>query len=252
MWTITGAGGLIGSHLTRLLDHEGIEWQSLPHRILGPRVPVGDTVVHLAGLTDLRACEADPTACEAANLHLALAVLQAARSKEAHCIIPSSIRALGTPCHNAKEDSQRDPFDAYGRAKAQLEEYAQGATILRVSSVYAHEGRGIISAFRHGASRGRIRIMGDGSSNKDMVHAEDVARAILHAAKNPIPLVNVGGTHTTVAAIADWFRDRTGCRVGHTDPDPLDVDGWLNPDKAREWGYTPHHDVFDDLDRWVQ
>jgi dihydroflavonol-4-reductase len=153
-----------------------------------------DVVFHVAGLVAARSeaeflrVNRDGTAALAAA---------SARARVGRFVLVSSLSATGPspPGHPVDEASGPGPVTAYGRSKKAGEEAARAAgvpfTIVRPPAVYGPRDRAFLTLFR-AASRGLVPLLGDGGQELTLVHAADLARALVAAATCPATL---GGTY---------------------------------------------------------
>lgn len=153
-----------------------------------------DVVFHAAGLVaarseaEFRRVNADGTAALAAA---------AARAGVGRFLLVSSLSVTGPspPGQPVDETSGPGPVTAYGRSKRAGEEAARASgaplTIVRPPAVYGPRDRAFLGLFRM-AARGVVPLLGDGASELTLVHAADLARALVAAATSAAAL---GGTY---------------------------------------------------------
>jgi len=125
------------------------------------------------------------------------------------------------------EDHPTHPICSYGITKLAVEEYLRlyhrchglDYVILRASNAYGdwqlpERGQGIVSTLMWRCLQGRpVSIFGDGSAIRDYIHAEDLARAVVEAAIQPVTerILNVGsGTGTSIVELLDEIRGISG------------------------------------------
>jgi nucleoside-diphosphate-sugar epimerase len=112
-------------------------------------------------------------------------------------VLVSSLSATGPsrPGHPVDEASGPGPVTAYGRSKQAGEAAARAAgvplTIVRPPAVYGPRDRAFLALFR-AASWGVVPLLGDGGQELTLVHAADLARALVAAATSP---ATVGRTY---------------------------------------------------------
>lgn len=111
------------------------------------------------------------------------------------------------------EDHPTHPICSYGITKLSVEKYLQlyhrchglDHVILRASNAYGdwqlpERGQGIVSTLMWRMLHGRpVSIFGDGTAIRDYIHAEDLARAVVEAAIQPVAerVLNVGSGRGT-------------------------------------------------------
>jgi nucleoside-diphosphate-sugar epimerase len=205
---VTGATGFVGAHLVKALRARGDAVTALVRRPAladrlgwGPDVRLvrgdleddaalragaagADVVYHVAGqiaaksAADFMACNRDGTA----------AVLEAARDGGAGRFLFVSSLAVGgptTPGHPIDETRLPAPVTDYGRSKLAAEVLVRATplawTIVRPPVVYGEWDRGTLTIFQF-AKRGFAPVFGDGSQELSVIHAEDLAQALIAAA----------------------------------------------------------------------
>jgi nucleoside-diphosphate-sugar epimerase len=144
-------------------------------------------VYHVAGqiaarnAAEFMACNRDGTAN----------VLEAARDGGARRLLfVSSLAVAGptTPGHPVDETRPPAPVTDYGRSKLAAEVLVRAMpfpwTIVRPPVVYGEWDRGTLKIFQL-ARRGVVPVFGDGSQELSVIHAEDLARALIAAATAP-------------------------------------------------------------------
>lgn len=206
---VTGGTGFIGSHLvSHLLDQQFdvvclARSRSKAKRVFADRIPeliIGDmentealeagcsgtdVVFHLAGIIAARSeAEFFRTNAEATRK---LARAAANQSSLSRILYVSSLAAAGPTRRGlvVSDPSASDPVTDYGRSKLAGEDALRGSTlpwtIVRPPAVYGPGDRELLRVFKL-ARLGIIPIFGDGSQELSLVHAKDLARAILAAA----------------------------------------------------------------------
>lgn len=214
---LTGGTGFVGSHLAEALLARGDELTALvrspakagPLRASGCRLLEGglederalaalvdgqDVVYHVAGVVAARS----PEEFRLANRDGAERLARAARSAGvARFVLVSSLAASGpsAPGVAIDEASGPGPLTAYGRSKLAGEQAVRETgvplTVVRPAAVYGPRDRAFLTLFR-AAARGFVLLPGDGRQPLTLVHARDLAQALLAAADSPRTL---GGTY---------------------------------------------------------
>lgn len=207
---VTGATGFVGSHVLEQLDVVGtrvcalVRKESDAQRLgaqgvrcvrgsledpaaLNEAVTGVDAVLHLAAATKARTSEE----YERANGAGTQAVIDAmvAQPRRQRLIYLSSLAAVG-PSLDGKPVTRADqprPLTAYGRTKLAGEKACEAAAqrldvaILRAPAVYGPRDRDVFEFFRM-ARQGVTLIPGGRERRLQMIHAADLARALLMAA----------------------------------------------------------------------
>lgn len=202
---LTGATGFIGRHVDGALGKAGHEVIRLARggadlnfdvRCLSPdSAPAVDGIVHLAGLADAGASDADPYQFMSANAVGTMRMLEVARRQHCRMIIASSMRVYSPSTRPLFEsNSPTEPREAYGLSKLTAELWARmyaqtyglPVTALRFFSVYGPgqpprvSGSGVVSIFAHRALAGQNVVVYHRQA-RDFVHVDDASRSILAA-----------------------------------------------------------------------
>jgi nucleoside-diphosphate-sugar epimerase len=214
---LTGATGFVGSHLVGALRRRRddvvalvrrpskagalrasgcrlVEGDLRDERALDALVEGAEVVFHVAGLVAARR-EAD--FLEVNRDGTAALARAAARAGVSRVVHVSSLAVTGptVPGRPLAEDAGLGPVSAYGRSKHAGEEALRSSgvpcAIVRPAAVYGPRDRAFLTLFR-AAARGIVLLPGDGSQELSLVHAEDLASALLAAATSAR---TVGGTY---------------------------------------------------------
>jgi nucleoside-diphosphate-sugar epimerase len=159
-------------------------------RALEGLVGGADVVFHVAGRVAARSEREFQEANRDGAARVARAAARAGVSRLVHV---SSLAVTGptTPGRPLAEAREARPLTAYGRSKEAGEAAvrASGAafTILRPAAVYGPRDRAFLPLFR-AARHGVVPLLGDGGQELSLVHAEDLASALLAAALAPATL----------------------------------------------------------------
>ncbi|MGD0474494.1 MAG: NAD-dependent epimerase/dehydratase family protein [Candidatus Velthaea sp.] len=239
---VTGAGGFIGTAVCRTLLNLGCEihalvgppgdvleapagvtvalWGAISDAlVLAPLIEGVDAVVHLAGPPSVRASFDDPVGYVNAHTGGTAAVLETCRSMGiGQFVYVSSAEVYGRPRTDPVEESH--PLDArspYAAAKVGAEQlvrafdhaYGTCSAIVRPFSVYGPRmgAHALLPAIlRQLGSSGPLRLA-DLRPERDYCHVDDVARAIVGAARTPhrgTVALNAGsGIGTSVRELAE-------------------------------------------------
>lgn len=212
---VTGGTGFVGAHLVKALRARDdsvaalVRQPPLAQRLgwdndRGIRVVPGDlndeaalregcrgadVVYHVAGkiaarnAADYMATNRDGTAN----------VLEAARDARAgRVLLVSSLAVAGptTPGHPVDESRPPGPITDYGQSKLAAEVLLRAMppslswTIVRPPVVYGEWDRGTLTIFKF-AQRGVMPVFGDGAQELSVIHAEDLAQALIAAGTSP-------------------------------------------------------------------
>ncbi len=208
---ITGGTGFVGSHLvealaargariralvrdtsdTSSLRRHGVELLrgSLEDRAALARAVDGvETVFHLAALTYARS-KAALVRVNAAGTRALVEAMLGTAARPRRLVYLSSLAAAG-PCIDGRPVHARDaprPLTVYGRTKLDGERACLDAlgklevVALRAPAVYGPRDREMLRFFRY-AARGIVPLPAGPERSLQMVHARDLADALVHAA----------------------------------------------------------------------
>jgi len=237
---VTGGTGFVGAHLVKALRARGDAVAALVRRPalaeqLGwgrdVRLVSGDLdnaaalregcagaelVYHVAGKIVARS----PAEFMATNCDGTANVLEAARDAGVRRFVHvSSLAVAGptTPGHPIDEERPPAPITDYGRSKLAAELFVRAMpmewTIVRPPVVYGEWDRGTLTVFRL-ARRGIVPVFGDGSQELSVIHAEDLAQALIAAGVTEATARRVYfATHPVPITSRDFVR-RVGDAVG--------------------------------------
>jgi dTDP-4-dehydrorhamnose reductase len=207
---ITGANGLLGQHLTRLLLHKNYQVVAtsrgesrLPFQpsanyiyremdvanalevfaVMEQEKP--DVVVHAAAMTQVDDCELRPQHCERINVQGTSQVLTDAETYSSHFIYISTDFVFDGEQGNYVEDDDTKPISLYGFTKLQAESMVQTSTIpfaiVRTCLVYGNLLKGtrsnIVSWVKESLEQGKtIQVVSD--QLRTPTYVEDLAKGI--------------------------------------------------------------------------
>ena len=194
-----------------------------------------DAIAHLAALPGLVKCSERPDEATSINVYGTYNVLEAARRLDIGKVVFCSTAAVyGKPAEMpVTEGIPLRPLNLYGVTKLAGERLMDVfsdnhgiATIsLRFGNVF---GVGLFTNYdtvipkfvRMGLNGEDLTVYGDGSSTRDFVHVEDIARALILALKSKAKgseVYNVGGETMEIGVLAkrivDSLRKSTGKEV---------------------------------------
>lgn len=155
-----------------------------------------DVVVHLAAQTGVRQSIQNPMGDMSTNVIGTLSMLRAARDAGVSTFIfASSGAVLGDHSPPLKEDIVARPISPYGASKLAGEAYCHAfsgsyglpTVVLRFSNAYgpySMHKQSVVAKFIKEALAGRpLKIFGEGSQTRDYIFVDDVADAIILAAR---------------------------------------------------------------------
>ena len=239
---VTGGTGFVGAHLVKALRARGDAVAALVRRPAlaeqlgwGPEIRVvrgdlddenalrdgcagAEVVFHVAGKIVARSAGE----FMATNRDGTANVLEAARDAGVRRFVHiSSLAVAGptTPGHPIDEERPPAPITHYGRSKLAAEVLVRAMpmewTIVRPPVVYGEWDRGTLTVFRL-ARCGVVPVFGDGSQELSVIHAEDLARALIAAAVTKGTAGHVYFATHPEAITSRAFVRRIGEAVGTT------------------------------------
>lgn len=261
---VTGAAGFIGRRLVSRQAEEGCDVHVVDAVPVSP-LPPGvhslqadlcdpgtaelvrglrpDWLVHLAGMSQVGACERDPRAAFEHNVTATANVVRGLGG--AGLVLASSALVYDPAASRAGEDDPPLPAGVYGTTKVLAEELARlyarrtggPAVILRLANVYGPGDRSarvlpaILRQLREGAP---VLRLGDLEARRDFVYVDDVVEVIRSAMEGArgcrVVNVGTGALHSVRellehAVAASGRSPRIDARRGDAAPDPplLDV-----------------------------
>ena len=207
---ITGANGLLGQHLTKLLldknyqvvatsrgesrlpfePSDNYTYHSMDianafdtYAVMNREKP--DVVVHAAAMTNVDDCELQPEQCERINVQGTAQILTDAETFSSHFIFISTDFVFDGEQGNYKEEDDALPISLYGFSKLQAESMVQTSdipfAIVRTCLVYGNLLKGtrnnIVSWVKESLEQGKtIQVVSD--QLRTPTYVEDLAKGI--------------------------------------------------------------------------
>jgi len=207
---VTGANGLLGQHLIRLLIEKKYEVAGMSRgacrlpfkniekfnyfdvelndevviqRVIETTEPA--VIVHAGAMTQVDECEKDHNACDLANINGTANVIKAAEPLTAHFIYVSTDFVFDGIKGNYTEEDQPDPVNYYGHTKLRAEELVRQTSmdwaIVRTCLVYGNTFEGtrsnIITWVKENLEQNkRIKVVND--QIRTPTYVEDLAKGI--------------------------------------------------------------------------
>ncbi|MEV0281917.1 dTDP-4-dehydrorhamnose reductase [Streptomyces sp. NPDC050610] len=259
-WLITGAGGMLGRDLCRLLTAERVSALPLTRHDLDltderavacalhrarPAV-----VVNCAAWTDVDAAESDEERALRVNGEAVRVLARACAATGARLLHVSTDYVFpGDADAPYPEDAEPGPRTAYGRTKlagerAVLDELPRAGTVVRTAWLYGPYGRNFVRTMaERAAGDGTVHVVDDQYGQPTATG--DVARRLLALGRGPL---RPGVFHATAGGRTTWYElAREVFRLAGADPGrvrPIDSGSLGRPAPRPAWSVLGH-------DRWA-
>ena len=195
-FTITGAGGFVGTQLLAVCTSSDINARTVSIRenpaATAIQLPPGDVLVHLAAIAHSN----DPDEERVFAINRDLAVATAGKARDTgynHFIFLSSALVWGSGYQSVGLSTPERPDTAYGRAKLEAEERLRAiespdftVTILRPPLVYGPGVKGNLAKLMRAAHLWPVCPLGVPDNQRSLLHVDNLASLILHLAAGRI------------------------------------------------------------------
>jgi len=243
---VTGATGFVGSHLMDCLGDKGfpIDLRNLSDKDIESLLIKKKcrTIVHLASPMPSQKLDKQ-TDLEKTIEELTSRLVKICQPLgKFYFINISSIRVHSNNCEVFSSKSPTNPIDGYGRGKVASErifiDSPHRVISIRSSSVQGiginGKMRGLVSIFaEQGNSDGVLKVMGNGSTKKDLIHVNDLVTLIINLSLNkPIDYdisLPVGGNNSlSVLELAEQISTRCNYKIKHVEAASYELSGVVN------------------------
>ena len=269
---VTGANGMIGRALVKLLEKESpknITTADLPEYDLRSRTDCSflchgqDYVFHLAGIKGSpQRCMESPASFSVPMIQFNANMIEAAYEENVEWFLYTSSVGVYHPAEVFIEDdvwstfpSENDWYAGWAKrigemnVEAYMEEYRWNkCSIVRPANVYGpNDNFGkwsmvVPSLIKKAMENEVLSVWGDGSPIRDFIHARDVARGMIHMVKNKVTEpVNLGsGTGVTIKQIADIVANYFNIDIEWDITKPMgDMKRLMSTERAESYGFSP-------------
>jgi nucleoside-diphosphate-sugar epimerase len=210
--SVLGGAGFIGTALCRQLEQTDIPFEiidlkssktfsdqskigDIRDKAALSNTVTGDVIVNLAAVH--RDDVNDRSAYYETNVNGTKVVCDVAAEKSiTHIIFTSSVAVYGFAPVGTGEDGKINPFNDYGKSKAQGEDVLRqwhekapterNLTIVRPTVVFGEGNRGNVFNLLNQVASGRFIMIGNGENRKSMAYVENIAAFLLHTIRNPV------------------------------------------------------------------
>lgn len=231
-----------------------------------------DAVIHLAGLSDDKLCDAFPE--KAIDINVNETVAFSKRCKQAgvsRFILASSAAVYGNTTDIASEDHPLNPETVYSKRKVEVEHRLLDliatefdVVCLRFGSAYGYSAEPRVDLVlnrlaNRAINEGKIGLLSDGLSYRPFVHVDDVAAAITHTVtcadvtrNHQIFNVSHPQGNLTVGKAIDILAEVSGANLlkAHSEKDPRSYT--VNVDRLIETGFAYQWPIEKGLDHLVR
>ncbi|NMO54319.1 dTDP-4-dehydrorhamnose reductase [Actinoplanes sp. TBRC 11911] len=209
-WLVTGAGGMLGRDLQRVLAERGETDVVAATRhdlditdadAVRRAVEGVDVVLNAAAWTDVDGAEEAEREATAINGHAVGALAEAAGKRLIH--VSTDYVFDGTATTPIAEDTEPAPLNAYGRGKAVGEQavLSHGGYVVRTAWLYGEHGPNFVrTMLRLGAERDTLDVVEDQQGPPTWSYA--LAGQLVALARSDAPS---GAYHGTAAGSTTWF-----------------------------------------------
>ena len=281
---VTGANGMIGRQLVKLLREEGsvVFEADLPNYDLRERVDCEtacdgmDVVFHLAGIKGSpQSAKEQPARYFVPMLQFNTNMMEAARNADVDWYLYTSSVGVYEQSEILTEDdvwktfpSENDTFPAWAKRMGELQAQAYSieygwdkVSIVRPANVYGiYDNFGehsmvIPSLIKKGYEDSVLNVWGDGSPIRDLIYSEDVARGMIHMVKNKVtePVNLASGTGITIKQIAETIADYFGREIKWDTTKPMgDMKRLMDTSKAESYGFKPQTTLEDGIKKTIE
>ena len=269
---VTGANGMIGRALVKLLEKESpknITTADLPEYDLRSRTDCSflchgqDYVFHLAGIKGSpQRCMESPASFSVPMIQFNANMIEAAYEENVEWFLYTSSVGVYHPAEVFIEDdvwstfpSENDWYAGWAKrigemnVEAYMEEYRWNkCSIVRPANVYGpNDNFGkwsmvVPSLIKKAMDNEVLSVWGDGSPIRDLIYADDVARGMIHMVKNKVTEpVNLGsGTGVTIKQIADIVANYFNIDIEWDITKPMgDMKRLMSTERAESYGFSP-------------
>ena len=239
---ITGAGGLLGSSFSTLMDHRGMGYKALAKSDLDVtdgyatehciHLENPHVVFHCAAFTNVDVAESEKTTSFAVNADGAKNVAKACKAVGARMVYFSTDYIFdGTKRTPYSPNDEPGPLSAYGESKLAGEHIAAASGVdlllVRTSWLYGAVGENFVRTVIQRAREGRVlRLVDDQTGSPTW--AEHVAELTLDLVKHQAS----GTYHITDSGEASWYdlgREALSISGLHSEIEPISTEDWGAP-----------------------
>jgi UDP-glucose 4-epimerase len=216
-------------------------------------------IIHLAAVTSVLLSKEDPVGTYEENVAVTQGLLELARVRAVPRFVFASTNAVvgNVGTRTITTDLAIHPLTPYGATKAACEmlmsgyagSYGLSTCALRFTNVYgpgmSHKDSFVPRLMRAALSGGGVKVYGDGTQRRDLVHLDDIVQGLLSALESDYVGTTIigGGESVTVLEMVEAARAVTGAPIPaeHVDPPAGEMPAVIVElaDSEKTIGYRP-------------
>ncbi len=219
-----------------------------------------DAIYHLAGLSGLPACAANPSSAQLINVDATKQLIQSL-SKEQALIYASTTSFYGKSGELCTESMPVDPVSHYGRTKYQAEQMVserENSVSLRFATVFGFSPKMrmdlMVNDFTYKALKEKVVVLFDGYAKRTFIHIDDAIDCYVFTLDNfdrmKGNIFNAGGEELnyTKREIGEAIRKFVDYQIVDSDVRDKDLRNFLiSYEKIRKIGYAPKRSLEDGI-----
>ena len=185
-----------------------------------------DIIIHLAGISGLPACIANPSSAEMINVDATKSLVKSLSPRQL-IINASTTSFYGKSGKKISEDSAVDPISLYGETKVKAEKIVSehhNSINLRFPTIFGPSPKMrmdlLINDFTYRAMKERVLLVYDGHAIRTFLHVEDAARGYIFSINNRAKMINqkvynIGDEKLNYSKkqIAEIIQKRIKCQI---------------------------------------
>jgi nucleoside-diphosphate-sugar epimerase len=224
-----------------------------------------DAVFHLAGLSGLPACAANPSSAQLINVE-ATKQLVNSLEREQMLIYASTTSFYGKSGEECTEETPVDPVSHYGRTKYQAEQIVaarENSICLRFATVFGFSPKMrmdlMVNDFTYKALKEGVIVLFDSFAKRTFIHIDDAIGCYIFALDNfdimKGNIYNAGGDHLNYSKleIAQAIQKHIDFRIIESDVKDKDLRHFLiSYEKIRNLGYEPEKSLDDGVSQMTK
>lgn len=244
--------------LLHLVEHKNLNVINQDIRNKIENLKEYDVIFHLAGLSGLPACAANPSSAYLINVE-ATKQMSDALSKEQQLLYASTTSFYGKSGEACDENTKVDPVSYYGRTKYEAEKIVmerENTIALRFATVFGFSPKMrmdlMVNDFTYKALKETLVVLFDGFAKRTFIHIDDAILGYLWAMDNfnkmKSNVYNVGSNNLNYSKreIAEIIHKYVKFKIIDSDVKDKDLRHFqISYDKINTLGFRPKKNVDD-------